>query len=190
ARAALSGNMISAKRIYAAEGDSITVMPSGNTGYPSSISFSPAAQGLNNAVSGSTISSLNSRAALLDTIIPPAQTGRKFILSVLIGHNDFVGGASTNTYLTNLAAYCDSRRAAGWKLCVCTQTPSTVSGGYSAWRATVDAEIRLWTTGGSTIPGVHADAVCDFAADPVMGPDSAAGNTSLYSDGTHPTATG
>ena len=35
--------------------------------------------------------------------------------------------------------------------------------------------------------GVHIDAVIDFAADPVMGPDSAAQDKTLYHDGLHPT---
>jgi len=35
-----------------------------------------------------------------------------------------------------------------------------------------------------------ATIFCDFAADPQMGPDSAALNPRLYYDGTHPTAAG
>jgi hypothetical protein len=57
---------------------------------------------------------LNNRAATLDSVIPPNKNGRKFILSVLIGHNDLVGGESTATFLTNLASYLDARRAWRW----------------------------------------------------------------------------
>jgi hypothetical protein len=35
--------------------------------------------------------------------------------------------------------------------------------------------------------GSRIDAVADYAADPVMGPDSAACNLALYKDGVHPT---
>jgi hypothetical protein len=35
--------------------------------------------------------------------------------------------------------------------------------------------------------GTKIDAVYDFAADPVMGPDAAACDTTLYKDGLHPT---
>jgi lysophospholipase L1-like esterase len=63
-----------------------------------------------------------------------------------------------------------------------TLLPSTVTG-FNTERDTVNATIRTWV-------GVHADAIADFAADPTMGPDSAAASTTLYSDGTHPTDAG
>jgi hypothetical protein len=187
ARIGASGNSIAPKRIYVAEGDSITVAPTISTFYPllAAASFSPVCQGFDNAVTGSGVADCLARQAAVNGRIPPNPGSRKFILSLLIGHDD----QGSPTYLTDLAALCDGYRKAGWKLVLCTLTPSTVSG-FSAWRATANTEIRLWTTGGSIVSGIHADAICDFAADPTMGPDSAASNTSLYSDGTHPTATG
>ena len=120
---------------------------------------------------------------MVDAVIPPNTAGRTFILSVLIGTNDLHGGVSiVPTYLTDLAAYLDARRAAGWKVVLCTVPPGTASG-FNAARNLANTTLRTWV-------GVHADALCDFAADPTMGPDAAASDTSLYGDGEHPTAAG
>ncbi len=109
---------------------------------------------------------------------------------MLIGANGlgtYVGGASQ--FAIDLAAYCDARRTAGWTVVVVTITPQ-IDATFNTRRGIVNTEIRLWTTNGSIVPGKHADAICDFAADPTMGPDAAASNTTYYSDGLHPTATG
>lgn len=194
ARVAASGNTITTERIVAFDGDSIpggTISGDAQGGYPNRFggNASPAVHGGNYAVGGSTMTELVARAAALDAIIPPAPNGRKFILHVLIGHNDLVtGGYNQATFLAALSAYCDARRAArpdgspGWIVVLCTLLPSTV-GSFNTNRGPVNTAIRGWV-------GTHIDACCDFAADATMGPDGAAGDTILYSDGTHPTATG
>jgi peptidoglycan hydrolase-like protein with peptidoglycan-binding domain/lysophospholipase L1-like esterase len=187
-RASLSSISASnANRILVAEGDSITAAFNAYP-YVFGPNANPALYGVNYAVSGSTISSLNTRASAVDAVIPPSPSSRTFILSVLIGANGLStdysgpGGTGVSGWLADLATYLDARRAAGWKVVLCTVLPRTTPD-FNAARNTANATIATWG-------GVHADAICDFAADPTMGTDAAASNTTYYSDGTHPTATG
>lgn len=123
------------------------------------------------------------RSAALDALIPTTKGNTKFVLSILVGYNDFAAGDSTSTHLTNLAAYIDARRAARWdKIILCTHTPSTTAG-FEAWRNTVDAAYAGWVGG-------RVDVLCDFHSDATMGPSSAAADTAKFSDGIHPTQAG
>lgn len=167
-------------RVYVAEGDSITEA-TGSYAYLFGANASPAVIGSNKAVSGSTLASLNSRAATVDLAI--ASTAQDHILSVLIGANDLAGySGGAAQYITDLAAYCDARRAAGWQVVICTILPTT-NATHNTRRATVNAAIAGWV-------GVHADAIADFAANGTMGDDADASNLTYYSDGVHPTAAG
>jgi len=168
-------------RVYCAEGDSISGAAATCWPYVYGPNASLKVFGKVFAVSSSTIASMTSRAATLDAVLPADRTGRKFILSVLIGANDLVSlGAAT--YLTNLGTYLDARVAAGWTVALCTPTPSTASG-FNTQRALILSTMRGWV-------GTKCAAIIDFAADATMGPDAAASNGTLYSDGTHPTTTG
>lgn len=172
-----------ARRFFISEGDSITALVSPNS-YANlfAANDSPKNWGFNNAVNGSSLTSLESRKAQLLASIPATVGSRKFIISVLIGRNDFTAGLSTSTFLTNLASYLDDLRAAGAYMVLCTVLPATAVG-FNTWRNTVNATLTTWV-------GTHCDVICDFAADGTMGPDAAASDTLLYSDGTHPTSTG
>ena len=94
-------------------------------------------------------------------------------------------------FLPHLAAYCDARRAAGWKVVVATQigeyltSDSTNYPKFVTWRTTYDPTVRTWV-------GTHCDAVCDFAADATMGPFTAANDNqgTLYLDVVHPSVNG
>ena len=123
------------------------------------------------------------RASVVDEHIPDNTSGRIVALSVLIGANDLLLlGAST--WLSNLRTYLVARKNAGWpKIVLCTPTPRTQAG-FNTERAAVLSTMRGWEGDGVV------DDIIDFAADSTMGPDAAASNTSLYSDGLHPTATG
>lgn len=182
-------------KLYCAEGDSIS--RSFSYSFPYTVGANLSLYGTVRAVSGSTLADLVSRATGTDAVLPADKTGRKFVLSVLVGANDlttYAGGSDTiaaNNYLTDLAAYCDARRAAGWKVVICTILPHTTainSGVTDATnntrRAIVNSSIR------SSWVGVHADALADLGGDATMGADTAAVNTSLYADGYHPTSTG
>ncbi len=174
----------STSRVLVAEGDSITA-GTGVSTYPYRFgpNANPGLYGVVYATTGSTITTMEGRATKVDGIIPPTTTDRTFILSVLIGANDLpTDGGSTASWLTQLAAYLDARRAAGYKVALCTVLPRT-TGSFNTARNEVNAILRTWV-------GTHADAICDFAANATMGPDAAASNTTYYSDGTHPTAAG
>lgn len=174
-----------------AEGDSITAgNHTGNVSYVSLIN-SGSYGGLvkswrNNAVGGSTVATLNARAAALDASkpVPPLQP----ILTVMIGINDWAAGITVPNFLTSLAAYLDARRSAGWQVVLLTILPDTEPdiGGVNAnvWRNTANTTLVTWV-------GLHADALADVGADPIMGPDSAPNNPIYYlTDLVHPTITG
>lgn len=170
-------------RVFCAEGDSITEA-GGSAPYLFGPNASPPILGNNFAISGSSIANLNSRAPMVDAVIPASPlAGQKFVLHVLLGANDLGGGGGTGLvapFLTNLAAYLDARRAAGWKIVLGTILPGTGSG-FNTNRNLANPTLRTWL-------GVHCDAIADFAADPTIGTDAAASNTTYYSDGQHPAA--
>ena len=170
-------------RIINFEGDSIT--GASTVGWPYYYGTNLATTaflGHNFAISGSTISNLSSRAATVDLSLPTNRTGRKFVLVVLIGANDLLSLGAT-TWLANLKTYLQARRSAGWTVVACTPTPRTAAG-FNTQRSTAVTTMRTW----GTADGV--DYLIDFAADATMGPDAAASDTLLYSDGTHPTTSG
>lgn len=180
-RGARNGITRAATKIYCAEGDSITI-GTGTTTYAFRIgaNVSPSVLGWNRAVGGAVIADFVSRAAVWDQIIPPNKDGRTFIISVLAA-NDLLS-SGTAQFLIDLAAWCDARRAAGWKVILCTILPRTTAS-FNTARNTANTTIRTWA-------GTHADAICDFAAEATMGPDAAASDTTYYSDGIHPTDAG
>ncbi|MCK1641922.1 SGNH/GDSL hydrolase family protein [Bradyrhizobium sp. 157] len=194
ARAAILGGragapVFPALRNYVAEGDSITDSQQGNTavgkGYANAAAVlaNPALARpfTNMAVSGGAMGELNGRAAAVDALL---QSGEANILSIFIGANTDAGA----TFLTQLAAYCDARRSAGWHVLLGTLLPR-INSTFNTNRAVANPEIRSWITNGSIVAGKHAGGIFDFAADPVIGPDAAASNTTYFSDGLHPTLT-
>jgi hypothetical protein len=108
------------------------------------------------------------------------------VLTVLVGAHGLAERAGTNYFLRKLFAYSDELRARGIKVAVATILPEyhpenpAYDAIFSKRRTDANAAIRAAV-------GTHIDAVIDFAADPVMGPDSAARDVKLYRDGTHPT---
>lgn len=176
--------------VYVAEGDSISsdAFYQGGFGIPSTYArlyalTKPTLLYYNLAVSGNELLQLINRSPLPETY----KGNGKNVLSVLIGHNDIANnypdnGSSRANFLAALAGYLDARRAAGLKVVLCTQLPSTVVG-FNTERNACNAVMSTWS-------GLHCDAICDFGADPTMGPDAAAADLSLYIDGIHPTALG
>jgi lysophospholipase L1-like esterase len=195
--------LVSGKQ-YVAEGDSITTVPSTHgSGYPADYaSTNPAATVTNNAVSASFIWSIQSRQPTLDNIIATKKPGDKFVLSVMLGTNDacfyYQGGVDRTLFLQQLAAYCDKNRAAGWYVILCTLisrgSPATTWQGFVTDNEleVLNTEFRLWASSGTIVPGKHADAICDFAANPNFAPGTNAFNNTTYymTDLTHPTVAG
>ena len=112
------------------------------------------------------------------------------VLTILIGANDMYNwnpAVTTAIWLGKVWAYTDSMRAKGYKVAMGTILPR-----YDGSRPAFTAEFNRRRNqeanpGIRAAVGVHIDAVIDFAADPVMGPDAAAKDTNLYRDGLHPT---
>lgn len=175
---AAAGNLIqSMPNGFASEGDSISVSWGGNyTGiYANSrpkIRHCPLA-------SGGGIDAIAARADKVFACNPK-------VLTILVGAHGLAERAGASYFLRRLFAYTDGLRARRIKVAVATILPEyhpqnpTYDLIFSKRRNEANAAIRAAV-------GTHIDAVIDFAADPVMGPDSAAKDVSLYHDGTHPT---
>ena len=154
-------------------GTSITQGIGANSSYAYQMipNLSPQAFGANYGVSGTSLGSWLPWAAPVDNILlsvgwaPP----QKYILTVELGANDLGGGVPA-TFLSNLSAFCDARRAAGWKVVLHTVLARVDAGDggalFNSDRHTVNAAIRTWV-------GTHCDAVADWAADATMGTDTA-----------------
>ena len=112
------------------------------------------------------------------------RAGRKVLLTVLIGRNDLVGyGGGAAAYAEDLARYVAAMRSAGVdRVVVGTLLPSDWSA-FVGPRAALNAILRRpgWAK------AHRIDALADFAASPVMGPDASAADKALFADGIHPT---
>lgn len=183
ARAALSSLSIAeADRFVLMDGDSITSdVNSYSLKYGPNAS--PKAIVTRRSVAGGTLTGIISRAAFLDALAAAVRPGCTLIHSVFIGANDLTTSSDVAGFTASLAAYCDARRAAGWKVAVCTLLPNH-NANFNSRRNTFNATVT-----GSWL-GVHCDAIVDFAADPTMGPDGAENNLTYYLDGVHPTDAG
>lgn len=133
------------------------------------------------AVGGSGVGTMTARADGVITCNPK-------VLTVLIGANDLNNWKrTTEGWLTALWSYTDSMRARGIKVAVGTVLPRCGSGDGAVFDAEHNKRRAVANSAIRQAVGVHIDAVIDFAADPVIGPDSAPCNRSLYYDGLHPT---
>jgi lysophospholipase L1-like esterase len=190
-----------ALKYYVAEGDSISA-GAGVAGYPALYGAGNSAVTLTNlSTGGAFLSTLQQRQSTLDHIISFKRGGDHYVLSVMIGTNDacfgYTGG-SQSAFLTQLAAYCSHQRSQGWYVIVCTQiarglpNPTTPGSSPNSQLTGVNAEIQLWTTNGIVAPGVHADAICDFAGNSHFTLTGSVYNDTTYylTDETHPNVTG
>ncbi|MFD1787010.1 GDSL-type esterase/lipase family protein [Sphingomonas floccifaciens] len=171
----------SQKPIVLSEGDSISVFWAGNhTGIYAR--NTPGVTFFGKAVGGSGIKGGNSLEARFaaDVALKPNY------VTILIGANDLTGYPSADDWLDTLWAYVAKWKETGAKVAVATVLPTCLpqfpaaTAEHATRRRIANAAIRAAVSG-------KIDAVIDYAADPVMGPDSAACNRMLYSDGLHPT---
>jgi hypothetical protein len=187
-KAASNGLTMGKARVLYQEGDSIIAASTTPLSYSYRYSANalPKVVGNNIAISGSTMTNANARAISyhLDDIPPPRKRDRRFILTLSI-----TNGVDTTTYMDALVAYADARRAAGWYVVLMTLLPRSTAG-YEAIRNANNAEIRTWATGGTLYPGIHADAIVDFANETIMDNVATTADTTYYSDGVHPTDAG
>ncbi|MBW6531393.1 SGNH/GDSL hydrolase family protein [Sphingomonas sp. RRHST34] len=160
------------------EGDSISVFWGGShTGlYAAS---HPKVTFYGKAVGGSGVNDLEARADA-DLALHPR------LLTVLIGANDLQAAGGARAWLEQLFRYTARFKAAGVTVAVGTLLPINMpdqpryTSVHNERRQIVNAELRAAV-------GHEIDAVIDFAADPVMGPDTAPLDKTLYKDGLHPT---
>ena len=187
ARASDQSITVGTTRWLCPEGDSITY----GTGATSSQGYarvfgansSPSVVGFVPAIAGSTIADVESRASVVDSMIPSNKYGKQFVLSLLIGANDFPYYASGSAaYAARVAAYLAARKAAGWdKTVLCTVLPK-VGAAFLTARNTFNSIV----TGAGWASTNNIDAICDFAANATVGADGAASNTTYYPDNIHP----
>lgn len=172
-----------ARRLVVLEGDSITNQQTPRVGYD----LVNPGFGWNHAVINSTITgatSLEDRAAMVDAILASAPSGTTGILTVLIGANDLAGAASADAWLAELQSYLTDRKAAGWQIVLCTVLPRGDSATHNTRRNYANPILRTWV-------GTYCDAIADYAADPIMGPDdSFTTSPARWTDAVHPNASG
>jgi Protein of unknown function (DUF2793)/Chitobiase/beta-hexosaminidase C-terminal domain len=176
----------------AAEGDSLTVGQSAIPGVwelTAGFSYSDLYKAsdssgklgyVNVAAGGSGLANVQARAAALDVLLANNPGYASYCLSVFIGVNDGVYPANPNLQYPNgtgpgpagtdwqsqFKAYLTARRTAGWqRIVVCTITPYNTekTAADSAGRKLTNTFIR------SLVASGHANAIIDFASDPIMG---------------------
>jgi lysophospholipase L1-like esterase len=166
------------KIIVASEGDSISVLGSwSHTGiYRAS---RPDIEFHGQAVGGSGVYHLQQRLPALLALKPD-------VVTVFIGANDLLDYSGPQAYADLLRSYVGAIKATGAKVVVATNLPQTnVNVDYASRFNRSRAELATILR---SAPWV--DGVIDFAADPVMGSDAAAGDKALFGDGVHPTDEG
>lgn len=137
----------------------------------------------------------NGSTARKDKIIQAYVPGSLNILVVEGGANDYYIDTNVSgnlALLEQFLLYCDDMRAVGYKVLLCTQLAqdgnTSYGAAHNASRSYLDPVVRAAV-------GSRIDACMDWAADPILGPDSAAfgANTSptaCYRDYVHLTAEG
>ncbi|WP_193752998.1 SGNH/GDSL hydrolase family protein [Sphingomonas endophytica] len=168
------------------EGDSISLMWAGaHTGLYAAAH--PSVTYYGNARGGARISDTGGGNGLVQRL--PTLVGEKpTVVTLLIGANDLGDGQypSTQAWLDALWSYVAAVKATGAKVAVGTILPICMpsmpdyDNRHKTRRPVVNAAIRAAV-------GTKIDAVYDLAADPVMGPDAAACDKTLFKDGLHPT---
>jgi lysophospholipase L1-like esterase len=113
------------------------------------------------------------------------------VVTVLVGANDLVSwnpAWTTDAWLERLWGYIGTLKAKGYKVAVGTILPQyQPTNSVANYTADFNARRKVVNSAIKAAVGTKIDAVIDFAADPVMGPDAAAQNKDLYYDGIHPT---
>lgn len=173
------------------DGDSLTigagvqpfnVFPRGGD-YPSQVvsALDPRGSYYNVGVGGEQITTMITNAPTV--VDPKLVAGRNNIVVICGGSND-IWVQDANPY-NNVVAYCQARRAAGWKVVVGTitsraDTQDSIPADYETLRLACNASIRAnWST--------FADALADFGGDANLGTNQASAVNAQYftGDGAH-----
>ena len=142
--------------------------------------------GKNLGVGGQTTQMMAADAAAeVDPLCDPARPAN--ILVCWEGTNDLVQGTTppldARQAYRHLAAYCEARQRAGFRVVICTVLPRGWSAGFYEARNALNAELRAhWRS--------FADALADVAANKTIGADGAENDGAYYRDTVHLTAAG
>lgn len=186
--ASANGNSLSDLRLFAFEGDSRSTLAT----YPSLWTPSPVAVGITKAVSASGMADLNSRITAMTDMPVGKVSGQRFYAVVgPMGANDLhttpgaTDAIAAAAYAAIVATYCDALYTAGFdEVVLCTEL-ATTNATHDARRALLNDIYR------SSYPGANPVTICDFAADPVMGTDTAfADAPGNWTDALHPNVAG
>lgn len=148
----------------------------------------PTAEFHGNAVGGARISDPVGGNGLVQRLAA-LRAAHPQVVTVLIGANDLGDGQYETTqawldalwsYVAQVKAGTGAKVALGTLLPICIPSMAYYTDRHAERRTVVNAAIRAAV-------GTRIDAVYDLAADPVMGPDAAACDRTLYKDGLHPT---
>lgn len=147
--------------------------------------FSVKAVAMNYAAGGSSFVHHNQRLPAIEAIPLGLRASEIAIFTIYAATNELGQvGVSVSQFIATYTTYLTAVRAAGYSLIgVGTLLPSTISG-YNIKRNAANAIMATWPGAGI------CDFLFDFAADPIMGPDAAASDTTYYIDGIHATTAG
>jgi lysophospholipase L1-like esterase len=179
-------------RLLTVEGTSISVGGAYTQYYCSAFSpYTTTQQAF--ATNGASIATIGGRIATVQAAFSNYQLN---LLFIEIGANDFGSGNSvTNAsqraalmqYYTDMRTYAAANGIA-LKIIGTTLLPhGTAHGGSANYNAERNANVNPMIR---AAVGNEIDAVVDWAADPILGPDAAGNDTSIYGDAIHPTSLG
>lgn len=164
------------KIIVASEGDSISILWGGS--HPGMLKASlPEVEFYGLAEGGSSLSRLRDR-------LPVLLAHKPDLVSVLIGANDLADAASVGAYADALRAYVSEIRATGAKVVIGTNLPQYIGANleYTDRFNRRRIELAEILRRADWIDGIY-----DLASASDMGPNEAAQDRTLFSDGVHPT---
>lgn len=132
----------------------------------------------------------NAATTIIDNLVLQRCNGGNVVASELYGFNDFTVGRTEAQFLAQVASWADARRSAGVLVICTTILPSTdaTAPTFNAWRNNVNTTLVTYGPGGGGTQ--HCDGIADFAANSLVGPDSAPNNTLYYVDKLHLTLLG
>ena len=113
-------------------------------------------------------------------------TGATNIMTLFGGSNDLAANASGATVYANLQTGCATIKSGGYKCVVVSPLPrnSGFSGGANA--TTFETNRQIVITSLKANWPTFADGFIDAGSNPIMGPQSAASDVTLYPDAIHP----
>lgn len=182
------------------EGDSLTaalISPLPER-YPSQVAAGIATplNWYNVAIPATTIVHMIARAAAnVDKYAHPEVNSPPHAVILWGGSNDIAGADSAATIYASIKAYCQARKAIGWKVVVLTILPRLGNTGYNTKRLAVNtlllADFPSTTQHSLIYTGAsYADYLVDVGSDQAIGEFGDELNPAYYSDGIHLTAAG